>query len=129
VFSGSKDEWPWSEKFLAKAKSFEIKYVLLTPNCTWNCQKLKNKCYEDVHAGLAWKKLKKKHKPISAPSLVKTERLFGECELGKDEDPETSITNQDLQLKSEVMGSFVTDDQFIIQILNSLTNGYKIQML
>jgi hypothetical protein len=62
--------------------------------------------------------------------LVKTERLFRECKLGKDEDPETCITNlEDLRLKLEVMGSFMTGDQFMIQLLNSLTNDYKLQIL
>jgi hypothetical protein len=42
-----------------------------------------------------------------------------ECKLGKDEDPETWITNlEDLRLKLEVMASFLTDDQFMIQVLN-----------
>jgi hypothetical protein len=27
------------------------------------------------------------------------------------------------------MGSFMTDDQFMVQVLNSLTNGYELQML
>jgi hypothetical protein len=79
---------------------------------------------------LAWEKLKKKYDPVSDPSLVKTERLFRECKLGKDEDPETWITNlEDLRLKLEVMGLFMTDDQFMVQVLNSLTNEYKLQML
>jgi hypothetical protein len=32
-------------------------------------------------------------------------------------------------LKLEVIGSFMTDDQFIVKVLNSLTNDYKLQML
>jgi hypothetical protein len=64
---------------------------------------------------LSWEKLKKKYDPVFAPSLVKTERLFREYKLGKDEDPETWITNlEDLRLKLEVMGSFMTDDQFMV---------------
>jgi hypothetical protein len=90
----------------------------------------KTKDCEDGHAVLIWKKLKKKHNPVSAPSLVKTERLFRECKLGKYEDSETWITNlEDLRLKLEVMGSFMTDDQFMVQVLNSLTNDYELQML
>jgi hypothetical protein len=90
----------------------------------------KTKDYEDVHAGLAWEKLKKKYDPVSAPSLVKTERLFRESKLGKDKDPETWITNlEDLRLKLEVMGSFMTDDQFMVQVLNSLTSDFELQML
>jgi hypothetical protein len=77
----------------------------------------KTKDYEDDHAGLACKKLRKKYDPVPAPSLVKTERLFRESKLGKDEDPGTWITNlEDLRLKLEVMGSFMTDDQFMVQI-------------
>jgi hypothetical protein len=90
----------------------------------------KKKDCEDGHAGLAWEKSKKKYDPVSAPSLVKTERLFRECKLGKDEDPKTWITNlEDIRLKLEVMGSFMTDDQLMVQVLNSLTNGYELQML
>jgi hypothetical protein len=62
--------------------------------------------------------------------LVETERLFREYKLEKDEDPETLIKNlEDLQLKFEVMGSLMTDDQFIVQVLNILKNDYKRQML
>jgi hypothetical protein len=51
---------------------------------------------------------------------VKAERLFREYKLGKDEDPETWITNlEDLRLKLEVMGLFMTDDQFMSQVLIS----------
>jgi hypothetical protein len=90
----------------------------------------KTKDYEDCHAGLAWETLKKKYDPVSALSLVKTERLFRECKLGNDEDPETWITNlEDLRLKLEVMGLFLTDDQFMVQVLNSLTNDYELQIL
>jgi hypothetical protein len=88
----------------------------------------KTKDYEDGHAGLAWEKSKKKYDPVS-PSLVKTERLFRESKLGKDEDPETWITNlEDLLWKLEVMGSFMTDDQFMVQVLKSLMNDYELQM-
>jgi hypothetical protein len=64
----------------------------------------KAKDHEDSHDGLAWENLKKKYDTVSVPSLVKTERLFREFNLGKDEDSETWITNlEDLRLKSEIM--------------------------
>jgi hypothetical protein len=64
---------------------------------------------------LEWEKLKKKYDPISAPSLVKTERTFRESKLSKDEDPDIWITNlEDLRIKLEVMGSSMTDEQFMI---------------
>jgi gag-polypeptide of LTR copia-type len=90
----------------------------------------KTKEFEDGNAALAWGKLKKKYDCISAPSSVKTERMFRESRLGKNEDPEMWINNlEDLHIKLETMGSSMTDDQFIVQVLNSLTNDYELQML
>jgi hypothetical protein len=90
----------------------------------------KTKDYEDGHAGLALKKLEKKYDPVSDPWLVQTERLFRECKLGKDEDPKAWITNLvGLPLKLEVMGLFLTNDQFMVKDFNSLMNEYKLQML
>jgi gag-polypeptide of LTR copia-type len=79
---------------------------------------------------LLWEKLKKKYDPISAPSLVKTETMFRESRLGKNGDPEVWINNlEDLRIKLETMGSVMTDDQFIVEVLNSLTSDYELQML
>jgi hypothetical protein len=90
----------------------------------------KTKGYEDDQAGLAWEKLKKKYESVSDPSLVQTERLFRDCKLGKDEDPEAWITNSEyLRLKLEVMGLFMTDDQFMVKVLNSLKNEFNLQIL
>jgi gag-polypeptide of LTR copia-type len=62
--------------------------------------------------------------------LVKTERTFRESKLSKDEDPDVWIANlEDLRIKLEVMGSSMTDEQSMIQILNSLTEEYELQML
>jgi hypothetical protein len=36
----------------------------------------KNKDYTECHADMAWERLKNKYEPISAFSLVKTERMF-----------------------------------------------------
>jgi gag-polypeptide of LTR copia-type len=56
--------------------------------------------------------------------------MFRESKLSKDEDPEVWITNlEDLRIKLEVMGSSMTDDQFMVQVLNSLTGDYELQML
>ena len=89
----------------------------------------KTKDYEDGNATHAWEKLKKKFDPVSAPTLVKTERMFRESKLGRNEDPEIWINNlEDLRVKLEVMGSNMTDEQFLIQVLNSLTGDYELQM-
>jgi gag-polypeptide of LTR copia-type len=61
---------------------------------------------------------------------VKTERMFREkSKLGRNEDTEIWINNlEDLRVKLEVLGSNMTDEQFLIQVLNSLTGDYKLQM-
>jgi hypothetical protein len=41
----------------------------------------KSKEFEDGNAAIAWEKLKKKYDPISAPSLVKAEKMFRESRL------------------------------------------------
>ena len=90
----------------------------------------KTKEFEDGNAALAWEKLRKKFDPVSAPSLVKTERMFRDSRLGKNEDPDVWINSlEDLRVKLEVMGSSMTDDQFMIQVLNSLTGDYELQIL
>jgi gag-polypeptide of LTR copia-type len=90
----------------------------------------KSKEFEDGNAALDREKLKKKYDPISAPLLVKTERIFRESRLGKNEDPEIWINNlEDPRINLETMGSNMTDDQLIVQVLNSLTSDYKLQML
>jgi gag-polypeptide of LTR copia-type len=56
--------------------------------------------------------------------------MFRESRLGKNEDPVMWINNlEDLRIKLETMGSNMTDDQFIVQVLNSLTSDYELQML
>ena len=87
----------------------------------------KTKNYEDGNAALAWEKLRKEYEPASAPSLLKTERVFRESKLSKDEDPEVWITSlEDSLFQLEAMGSVMTDDQFMIQVLNSLTSDYEL---
>jgi hypothetical protein len=56
--------------------------------------------------------------------------MFRDFRLGKDEDPEILINNlEDLRVKSEAMGSIMTDYPFMIQTLNSLTAEYDLQIL
>jgi hypothetical protein len=52
----------------------------------------KRKDFEDGNASMTWDKLKKLD-PVSAPTLVKTKRLFRDSKLGKNEDPEIWINN------------------------------------
>jgi hypothetical protein len=55
-------------------------------------QGYKSKDYTGVDAALAWERLRDKYEPNSAPSLVKTERMFRQRSLCKNEDPDAWIT-------------------------------------
>jgi hypothetical protein len=48
-----------------------------------NLKSCKTKDYENWNATQAWEKLKKKFDQVSAPTLVKTERMFRESKVGK----------------------------------------------
>jgi gag-polypeptide of LTR copia-type/Zinc knuckle len=90
----------------------------------------KNKDYTEGNATMAWERLKNKYEPTSAPSLVKTERLFRQSSLTRNEDPDAWITTlEELRMKLEDMGSIMTDDQFLIHVLNNLTTDYELQMV
>ena len=53
--------------------------------------------------------------------------MFRESKLGKNEDPEVWINNlKDLRVKLEVKGH---DERLLVQVLNSLTGDYELQMI
>jgi hypothetical protein len=57
---------------------------------------------------------------------VKTENLFRKNSLCKNEDPYALIINlEEFIMKLEVMGKAITDDQFMIHVLNNLTSVYE----
>ena len=79
---------------------------------------------------MAWERLKNKYDPTSAPSLVKTERLFRQSSLTKNEDPDAWIAIlEEFRMKLKDMGSVITDDQFMINVLNNLTSDYESRMV
>ena len=89
----------------------------------------KSKDYPDGNAALAWERLKNKYEPISAPSLVKLEKQFRELSLKRGEDPKVWITQlEDLCCRLEAMDSIISDNQFMIHILNNLTSEYDLQV-
>jgi hypothetical protein len=82
----------------------------------------KNKDYPDGNAAIACE-------PISAPSLVKLEKQFRELSIKKGQDPEIWITeSEDLRVILEAMGSRISENQFMIHILNNLTSDYELQL-
>jgi hypothetical protein len=55
--------------------------------------------------------------------------MLREGKRGKNEDPGIWINNlKELGVKLEVMGSNMTDEQFLIQVLNSFNGNYELQM-
>jgi hypothetical protein len=89
----------------------------------------KSKDYPDGNAAIAWERIKKKYEPISAPSLVNLEKQFRELSLKKGQDPEIWITeSEDLRVRLEAMGSSISENQFMIHILNNLTSDYELQL-
>ena len=175
-FYGKSEEWPtWSEKFLAKARRYGFKDVLLgkvripktdedyemdseegqkltiatdmnelaytelilsiddkTSNgkVAFNLVKgCKNKDYVNGNASMAWERLRNKFEPQSAPSLVKMEKQFRQCALKKGQDPDVWITElEDYRMKLDELGSSISENQFILHILNNMTADYDLQL-
>jgi polysaccharide deacetylase 2 family uncharacterized protein YibQ len=74
--------------------------------------------------------LKRKYAPNTAPSLSKLHKQFYGAKLKKKVDPDIFITYlEDVRGCMEDMGSQMTDDQFMMHILNNLTKDYEMQVL
>jgi hypothetical protein len=89
----------------------------------------KTKDYTDGNGAISWERLKNKYEPVSVPSMVKLEMQFREHSLMKGQDPEVCITDsEDFCVKVENMSSCITENQFMIHILNNLTSDYDLQL-
>jgi hypothetical protein len=65
----------------------------------------------------------------SDPSLVKLEKQFCQCSLKKGQDPDIWITElEDYQMMFEEVGSSISGNQFILHILNNMTDDYDLQL-
>jgi transposase InsO family protein len=85
----------------------------------------KNEDYEDGNIATAFKSLQRKYSPKTAPTLAKYHKLFYSAKLKKKADPDVFITYlEDLRLNMAEMKSKMTDDQFLLHLLNSLTKDY-----
>jgi hypothetical protein len=61
--------------------------------------------------------------------MVKLEKQFRELSLKKGQDPEVWITeSEDVCMKLENMGTCITENQFMIHMLNKLTSNYDLQI-
>jgi gag-polypeptide of LTR copia-type len=89
----------------------------------------KTKDHPNGNAATTWEKPKNKYEPVSAPTLVKLEKRLRELSLKKDQDPEICIMElEDLQVRLETMHSSISENQFMIQILNNITSDYELKL-
>jgi hypothetical protein len=88
-------------------------------------KKTKTVEYPDGNIQVAWKLLKDKYQSKFAPTLTKKSKEFYEARMKHGQDPDIYITYlEDLKVQLEEMGSVMTDDQFMIKIMNTLTDEY-----
>jgi hypothetical protein len=74
-------------------------------------------------------KIKNKDEPQSVPSLVKMEKQFRQSALKKGQDPDVWITKlEDYRMKLDELGSSISENQFILHILNNMTANYNLQL-
>jgi hypothetical protein len=89
----------------------------------------KNKDYADANTSMAWEKMKEKFEPSSAPSQVKLEKHFHQCSIKKVQGPDIWITEiEDYRMRFAELGSSIYDDQFILHILNNMTDDFDLQL-
>ena len=89
----------------------------------------KSKDYEDGNARTAWRNLTRKYAPKTAPTMTKLSQMYQNARLREGRDPDVFITHlEDLRTQLETMNWTVTDTQFMVKILNSLTDDYENQM-
>jgi hypothetical protein len=89
----------------------------------------KNKDSAVGNASMAWERLKNKFELSFAPSLVKLEIQFRQCSLKKGHDSGIRIIElEDYRLRLEELGSSISDNQFILHVLNNMTDDYDLQL-
>ena len=89
----------------------------------------KSKDYEDGNIEVAFKNLRRKYSPKTAPSLAKLHKSFYGAKLKKNVDPDIFITNlEDLRSRMEDMRYDMIDNQFILHVVNNLTEDYMNQV-
>jgi hypothetical protein len=85
--------------------------------------------YADGNAQVAWSRLQRKYAPKTAPSLSKMHKQFYSAKLKKKQDPDEFITNlEDTRSRMEAMKSTMSDDQFMMHIMNNLTSDYSMDI-
>lgn len=92
----------------------------------------KNDDYKNGNAYLAWKNLKKKYEPNTAPTEMSLYRQLYQSKLEDKQDPDVWISRlEDLRFRLEAMGTKIEDRTFLMHIMNNVTHEYAttIQMI
>ena len=81
-------------------------------------------------AALAWRRLSEKYAPKIAPRKVELMKEFQKSSLkSSSEDPDVWLTNlEGIRTKLQEMNFAISDEQFIIYVLNNLPAEYDIQI-
>ncbi len=85
--------------------------------------------YEDGNIQVAWKSLKRKYSPKTAPTLASFNKRFYGSTCSKGMDPDVYLTFlENLRSRMAEMNSTITDDQFNMHALNTLPDDYVRQV-
>ena len=153
-FSGKKQDWNmWSKKFLARAKKLGYREILKAENLIDKDKKpiMNDNAYSDLllamncevafgyvdeavseefpegDAALAWQNLLKKFQPNTTGSRVYYKNEFNNSKLGSEkDDPDEWIAGlEKIRKLVESTGSEISDEDFIIHVLNNLPKCYE----
>lgn len=85
----------------------------------------KCKDYPDGNAAASWKRLKGTYMPDTAPTMTQLHQEFYSSKLKPGYDPDIWMTKLEfLRIQLEELDYIITDDQFMVHIINNLTKDY-----
>ena len=92
-------------------------------------KKSKSKDYEAGNIATSWANLKRKYAPKTAPTKISVENEYTKMKMKAGEDPDIFITSMEFLVERlEELGKSVSEEDLIIRILNSLPEGYEIEI-
>jgi gag-polypeptide of LTR copia-type len=86
----------------------------------------KNRDYPDGNAAASWRRLKAKYMPETAPTVTGLHQEFYSSKLQQGYDPNIWMTKLEfIQLQLEELDYTITNEQFMVHIINNLTQDYE----
>jgi gag-polypeptide of LTR copia-type len=83
--------------------------------------------YPDGHTPTSWEKLMGKYRPKTAPTLTKLHREFYAMAMSAGQNPDVFLVKLEYQrMLMEQMESKMTDDQFLMHVVNVLPTEYNV---